>query len=122
MGLSHTPDQLNIADFNAQTEKVININDGDDNDGFSFQSWLEEHEGKKTIENIEKKHLALTWSYLTVTGVDSRTVLGHNVLSCVNPVELIADAKGSAGEIVRSLEYLCYVGILYLLTDVDYPQ
>jgi len=122
MGLSHTPDRLNIADFNGQTEKAININDGDDNDSFSFRSWLEEHEGKKTIENIEKKHLALTWSHLTVTGVDSRTVLGHNVLSCVNPVELIADAKGSAGEIVRGFQYLCCVYILYLLTDVDHPQ
>lgn len=67
---------------------------------FSFSQWLEDNETKKAVENIEKKHLSLTWSNLSVTGVDSRTVLGHNVLSCVNPVELISDVRGSAGEIV----------------------
>jgi hypothetical protein len=72
-----------------------------DSNGFSYRKWLEDNEAKKAIDKIEKKHLSLTWRHLSVTGVDSRTVLGHDVLSCVNPMDLIADARGSVDDIVR---------------------
>lgn len=72
-----------------------------DSKDFSFRQWLEENEAKKAIEKIEKKHLSLTWRHLSVTGVDSRTVLGHDVISCVNPMELISDARGPVDDIVR---------------------
>lgn len=72
-----------------------------DSKGFSYRKWLEDNEAKKAIDKIEKKHLSLTWKQLSVTGVDSRTVLGHDVLSCVNPMELISDARGSVDDIVR---------------------
>lgn len=72
-----------------------------DSKHFSFRKWLEDNEAKKVLDKIEKKHLSLTWRHLSVTGVDSRTVLGHDVLSCVNPAELISDARGSVDDIVR---------------------
>ncbi|KFY41728.1 hypothetical protein V494_02834 [Pseudogymnoascus sp. VKM F-4513 (FW-928)] len=70
-----------------------------DSKDFSFSQWLEDNEAKKTINKIEKKQLSLTWKHLSVTGVDSRTVLGHDVVSCVNPMELISDARGSVDDI-----------------------
>lgn len=72
-----------------------------DTKDFSFRQWLEENEAKKAAQKIEKKHLSLTWRHLSVTGIDSRTVLGHDVLSCVNPMELVSDARGSVDDIVR---------------------
>lgn len=76
-------------------------NEASKNKAFSYSQWLEENEVKKTVDKIEKKHLSLTWRHLSVTGVDSRTVLGHDALSCVNPIELISDARGSVDDIVR---------------------
>jgi ATPase subunit of ABC transporter with duplicated ATPase domains len=66
---------------------------------FSFSQWLSDIEHQKSVDDIAKKHLSLTWDHLTVKGVDSRTVLGHDVLSCVNPIELIRDKRGNTGEI-----------------------
>ncbi|KFY90589.1 hypothetical protein V498_05886, partial [Pseudogymnoascus sp. VKM F-4517 (FW-2822)] len=84
------------------TDMGVQVNEKSDTldtNGFSFRQWLEDNEAKKVLEKIEKKHLSLTWRHLSVTGVDSRTVLGHDVLSCANPVELISNARGSVNDI-----------------------
>lgn len=91
-------------------------NEASESKAFSFSQWLEDNEAKRTADKIEKKQLSLTWRHLSVTGVDSRTVLGHDALSCVNPMELISDARGSVDDIVR-------YGSLHhenALTPIDY--
>lgn len=93
-----TPDAPKVTNMGVQLKET---NEPLDTKDFSFRQWLEENEARKAAQKIEKKHLSLTWRHLSVTGVDSRTVLGHDVLSCVNPMELVSDARGSVDDIVR---------------------
>jgi hypothetical protein len=65
----------------------------------SYNDWLHKLECKNEAEGIKKKHLALTWSNLEVTGVDSRAVVGQNILSLINPFELLRNSK-STGTVV----------------------
>lgn len=62
---------------------------------WSYNRWLHEYEDKKVADGIKKKLLALTWTNLEVTGVDSRAVFGQNVLSLVNPFELVGKSRPS---------------------------
>jgi hypothetical protein len=62
---------------------------------WSYNRWLHQYEDKKVADGIKKKRLALTWTNLEVTGVDSRAVFGQNVLSLVNPFELVRNSKSS---------------------------
>jgi ABC-type molybdenum transport system ATPase subunit/photorepair protein PhrA len=60
----------------------------DESDSWSYESWLHEHEGKKEKDSLKKKHLALTWKNLVVTGVDSKSATGHDVASVVSPLDI----------------------------------
>lgn len=60
---------------------------------WSYNTWLHEYEDKKVADDIKKKHLALTWRNLTVTGVNSQVVLGDDVLSFVNPIEQLRASR-----------------------------
>lgn len=60
---------------------------------WSYNSWLHEFEDQKVADDIKKKHLALTWRNLVVTGLDSQTAFGDNVPSFFNPVELLRSSR-----------------------------
>jgi hypothetical protein len=62
---------------------------------FSYGHWLHKKECEKEADETKKQHLALTWTNLEVTGVDSRAVLGQNVLSLINPFELLRNVRPS---------------------------
>lgn len=66
---------------------------------WTYNSWLHEYEDKKVADSIKKKHLALTWQNLQVTGVDSQAVFADDVLSFANPISLLRGSR-NAGTVV----------------------
>lgn len=63
---------------------------------WSYKRWLNDHEERSSAGNIKKKHLALTWDRLKITGSNSKAVLGADILSYINPLEYIRSAGGKS--------------------------
>jgi hypothetical protein len=88
-GTSHNPEDVSVDDSNDLVDNA-----------WTWNRWLHEYEDRKTAQEIKKKHLALTWRNLTVTGVNSNAVLGDNVLSAINPVEIWRASRAQESDIV----------------------
>ena len=89
-----------------------------DEDEWSYKKWLQNYEKDIAAKNLQK-HLALTWDALEIIGVDSKAVLADDVLSYINPMEYIRNARGKSTTVNKS----AYILEVNLLTRIEYhPQ
>ena len=91
-------------------------------ENLSYSHWLDKVECKNVAYGTKKKRLALTWRNLEVTGIDSRAVIGQNILSLINPVELLRNSKPLGTVVSWSNNAIVGIGTNIFSSTDNYKQ